>query len=148
MEPVKQVITIIQAEKIYKEYVAKKKEIKGSSDGFFEVGSKAKADSDSESSDDLILPVFLGIKMADSDIKKYLGPILSQPFNSASVKKLSSLELEDINQIKQLLHRNFKPKTIGGWELVNELVLPCLNVERNEEVYEDSKIAGDFKAYK
>ena len=64
------------------------------------------------------------------------------------MKKLSSLELEDINQIKQLLHRNFKPKTIGGWELVNELVLPCLNVERNEEVYEDSKIAGDFKAYK
>jgi len=57
--------TIAQAEKIYKEYVAKKKEAKASSDGFFEVGRKAKADSDSESSDDLILPVLLGIKMAD-----------------------------------------------------------------------------------
>lgn len=89
--------TIKQSEKIYKEYVVKKKEAKGSSDGFFEVGSKSKADSESESSDDLILPVLLGIKMADSDIKKYLAPILSQPFNSSAVKKLSSLEQEDLN---------------------------------------------------
>ena len=46
MEPAKQVKTIAQAEKIYKEYVAKKKEAKASSDGFFEVGRKAKADAE------------------------------------------------------------------------------------------------------
>lgn len=31
---------------------------------------------------------------------------------------------------------------------MNELVLPCLNVERNEEVYENSKIAGKFSSFK
>ena len=31
---------------------------------------------------------------------------------------------------------------------MNELILSCLNVERNEDVYEDSKIAGKFEASK
>lgn len=37
---------------------------------------------------------------------------------------------------------------MGGWELTSELTLPCLNIDRNEDILENSKIWPTFKEEK
>lgn len=73
--------TVVQAQKVYNEYISnKKKPVVESSDGFTDVGPthKHQNDSDCDSSDaDLILPVLYGIRMADKDIKKVCGPLIT-----------------------------------------------------------------------
>lgn len=74
--------------------------------------------------------------------------MLNQPFGGTLVKKLQSAEQDDIALIKQLLLKNNKSQHIGGWELANELILPCLNIDRNEDIAESSKIYPSFKTEK
>lgn len=57
---------------------------------------------------------------------------------------MSILDQDDINLIKQLLNPKFKQQHNGGWQLASELILPCLNVDRDEEIVERSSIYGSF----
>jgi len=43
-------------------------------------------------------------------------------------------EQDDIGNIKQLLQRNSKLSHLAGWDFPNELIVPCLNVDRDEEI--------------
>jgi hypothetical protein len=89
------------------------------------------------------LPVMLGIKIAETEnistvLRDMLLPVLS------STKKMSAQEQDDIVLIKQLLGKK-KMSHNGGWSLVTDLVLPCLNVERDELIAENSKIYATFQ---
>lgn len=57
---------------------------------------------------------------------------------------MPSMEKEDLGLIKQLLSQPAS-KHIGGWSLVPELIVPCLNVDRDEDIAENSKIYHGFK---
>ena len=47
--------------------------------------------------------------------------------------------------IKELLSKGCKITHNGGWQLANDLVLPCLNVDRDEEIAENSRIFATFQ---
>ena len=88
----------------------------------------------------------LGIKIAEEeDVRKFCRDLLTQPFSSQSLKKMTSNEQDDIGLIKQLLQRNNKLSHLGGWQFPNELIVPCLNVDRDEEIAQNSKIFASFQ---
>lgn len=130
-----------QARKRYDEYKANLKQSKAD-DGFEVVGNRHFTE-DSDSSDIDSLPVMLGIKVAETEpINTVLRDMLLPVCSSAGFKKLSSQEQDDFNLIRQLLVKSKSHN--GGWTLVSDLTLPCLNVERDELIAENSKIFGGF----
>jgi hypothetical protein len=53
------------------------------------------------------------------------------------------MDQDDLNLIKELLLKKQLTHN-GGWQLVTELILPCLNVDRDELIADNSKIFGSF----
>ena len=78
-------------------------------------------------------------------MRRFCRDLLTQPFSGQSLKKMTSNEQEDISLIKQLLQRNSKVSHLGGWQFPSELIVPCLNVDRDEEIAQNSKIFAGFQ---
>ena len=91
------------------------------------------------------MPVLLGIRIAEkSEVRRCLREMLSPMLGGAAVKKMNGIDQDDLLLIKQLLQSNSKLNHNGGWELANEIIVPCLNVERDEEIAENSRIFASF----
>lgn len=117
-----------------------------SADGFETVGRKKVQEASDSSDVEETLPVILGIRIVDQDdVRRFCRDLLTQPFSGPSFKKMSSVEQDDISVIKQLMQRNSKVNHLGGWQFVNELIVPCLNVERDEEIAANSRIYSGFQ---
>lgn len=54
------------------------------------------------------------------------------------------MDKDDLNLIKELLLKKQLTHN-GGWQLVTDLILPCLNVDRDELIADNSKIFGSFQ---
>lgn len=130
---------------MYNTYKAAKPVTK-SSDGFEFVGRKKVQEASDSSDVEEQLPVMLGVKIVEQDdVRRFCRDLLTQPFSGLSFKKMSNQEQEDIAVIKQLLQRNSKVNHFRGWQLVDELIVPCLNVDRDEEIADNSRIFGSFQ---
>lgn len=70
--------------------------------------------------------------------------MLLPSLTSAAIKKMPSMDQDDLNLIKELLLKKQLTHN-GGWQLVTDLILPCLNVDRDELIADNSKIFGSFQ---
>ena len=78
-------------------------------------------------------------------MRRFCRDLLTQPFSGTSLKKMSGSEQDDISVIKKLIQRSSKVSHLEGWQLANELIVPCLNVDRDEEVANKSKLFSVFE---
>ena len=66
-----------------------------------------------------------------------------EALNMIPLNSKAAILQDNIEILKQLMKSDAKSQS--GWDRVNDLVLTCLQVDRDEYAYDESEIAANFK---
>jgi len=135
----------------YVDYMAKKAEALARAtgdDGFEEVKTKRKNDyiESEDSLEDFRCPSSLGITISAKE--KSVKAAILEALDKFPEEENGAILKDNLDILRPLMQPESKIKSQSGWDRVSDLQLTCLQVDRDQYVFDESEIAADFKEKK